>query len=78
VATAAVEAETAQTGFRNARINTTPQPRVQLLRRAATATSDRSTVLQVLLFAGLVSGVILGLALATFTANRKLRRQLGL
>ncbi len=73
--TAALEAGTAQDAYRNARVNSSPQPRVQVLRRASTAAGDRSEKLQIFGFTGLVAGLLIGLALATFTANRAVRHR---
>jgi hypothetical protein len=51
-------------------------PGVQQLTRAVGATSDQGSKLQLTLFAGLLAGLIAGVALATLRANRLVRRRL--
>lgn len=49
---------------------------IEILNRADKATSDRGRWVQILGFAGLVAGALLGLGLATIVANRTVRRRL--
>jgi capsular polysaccharide biosynthesis protein len=49
---------------------------LQPLVSASSATSDRTSVLEIALFAALVGGTVVGLALATIRANRTARRAL--
>lgn len=49
---------------------------MQVLNRAETARSDESRWVQILAFAGLVGGLLLGLGLATMYANHVVRRRL--
>jgi hypothetical protein len=58
-------------------VQTQPDVQLQVLNPASGADSDRSRVLQVLLFGGLVGGLAIGLALAVLQSNRALRRSLG-
>jgi hypothetical protein len=50
-----------------------PQNLLQLVVPAATASSDRVSVLERLILVGLVIGLVLGAALALWRANRPLR-----
>ncbi len=49
---------------------------IEILNQAETAKSDRRRWIQILGFAGLLGGVLLGMGLATFVANRRVRRRL--
>ena len=69
---ATLERAALQTAYRDARA--AAGVRVEILRRASTARSDRTSRMQIALFAGLVGGGLLGAALATLLANRDLRR----
>jgi capsular polysaccharide biosynthesis protein len=71
--TAELQRGSLQTAYRAASTNSSPAPRVQILRKAAVATSDKQSKLQIFLFAGLLIGAVMGAALATLRANRRRR-----
>jgi uncharacterized protein involved in exopolysaccharide biosynthesis len=71
---ASLQASTLQAAYRSSLENANPNPRVRVLQRASTAKSDRGSKLQIFGFAGVVLGLLAGAALATFVANRSVRR----
>ncbi|MBJ7331725.1 MAG: hypothetical protein JHC95_17650 [Solirubrobacteraceae bacterium] len=63
--------------YQTAEQGATSNSLVQVLNPARVASSDRSRWVQILGFAGLVGGLLLGLGAATLWANRTLRRRVG-
>jgi capsular polysaccharide biosynthesis protein len=57
-------------------VQTQADVQLQVLNPASSADSDRFQILQILLFAGLIAGLAVGLALAVLQSNRALRRSL--
>ena len=63
--------ETLRVAYQNSNQGQSSTSLVQTLSPAQKASSDRASKLQIFLFAGLLGGVMLGLALATWWANRR-------
>jgi hypothetical protein len=66
---ASLQRDSLKTAYLDARAGRNAAPRVQTMRRAQAGSSDRSSKLQIYLFAGLIGGLVLGAALATLRAN---------
>jgi uncharacterized protein involved in exopolysaccharide biosynthesis len=74
---ARLEMQTAGTLFQQSQAGKATTNLVQLLAPAAPATSDRQEVLQQLVAAGLIAGLLVGLGLAVARTNRMTTRRLG-
>jgi len=68
---ALLQRETLRGSYQTSRQGQSSTSLVQILSPAQEASSDRTTKLEIFLFAGLLGGVILGLGLATWWANRR-------
>lgn len=75
---ALLERETFRTGYQTSQEGQSSSSQIQVLAPAARASNDRTTVLEELILAGLVAGILVGLAAATLRENsRRARRQAG-
>ncbi len=77
VATAELRARTVGETYRASQGTAGSTALLDVIQRAHVASSDRDSVLQLLVFAALVAGLALGASLAVWREHRKLRRQLG-
>lgn len=71
-----LEQDLLQRQYRAVRTDLTPRPGLTLLRSASTVESDRGTLRQILLFAALLIGGMIGVALAVLGGNADLRREM--
>lgn len=74
-ATLQLRAQTLANLFQQARTTSSSKTPIVVLDNASTVTSDRTTVLERLAFAGFAGGLVLGIALVVLIANRRGRRR---
>lgn len=77
VASADLEARSLSQTYQNSLQSAGSSGVLEVIQQARTASSDRGSVLQLLIFIGVVAGGSIGLALALLAGNRELRRRAG-